>query len=103
MRVSGWPCLSRPQPSVAVVDALGRRRGMLSTEHLSLSGLWTYTMRWDTTSAHTDHGLRGSLKGTHILRLAVLRQNRQLTLKLPTGSDFNWPGPGAQSAASYDG
>jgi hypothetical protein len=51
MRVSGWPCLSRPQPPVAVVDALGRRRGMLSTARLSLSGLWTYTMRWDTTAA----------------------------------------------------
>ena len=50
MRVSGWPCLSRPQPPVAVVDALGRRRGMLSTAHLSLSGLWTCTMRWDTTA-----------------------------------------------------
>src|SRR5664279_1236081 len=26
------------------------RSGPLSTAHLSLSGLWTYTMRWDTTT-----------------------------------------------------
>jgi hypothetical protein len=39
-----------------VVDALGRRSGMLSTAHLSLSGLWAHTMRWDMTGAASTPG-----------------------------------------------